>query len=78
MSRFIHVRHGGIVAVAPGPVDGDRETTALHVQGFRMANALTEAEVQLTTDEVATLARELLARLPPGQRRELVAPNDAG
>jgi hypothetical protein len=43
-----------------------------------MANALTDAEVQLTTDEVATLARELLARLPTGQRRELVASSDAG
>lgn len=78
MSTFIHVQHGGLVAVAAGPADGGQETTALHVQGFRMANALTDAEVQLTTDEVATLARELLARLPTGQRRELVASSDAG
>jgi hypothetical protein len=74
MSKLIHVRHGGIVAVAPGPAtEGERPTTALHVQGFEMANDLADAEVRLAPDEVAKLVRELMQGLPAGDRRDLVA-----
>ena len=74
MSKLIHVRHGGIVAVASGPAtEGERPTTALHVQGFEMPNDLADAEVQLAPDEVAKLVDELVERLPPGERRNLAA-----
>jgi hypothetical protein len=74
MSKLIHVRQGGIVAIAPGPSsEGDRPTTALHVQGFDLPHDLTDAEVRLAPDEVARLVRELLQRLPAGDRRDLVA-----
>ena len=74
MSKLIHVRHGGIVAVAPGPAtDGERPTTALHVQGVELLNDLADAEVRLAPDELARLVNELVERLPPGERRQLAA-----
>jgi hypothetical protein len=74
MSKLIHVRQGGIVAIAAGPsAEGQRPTTALHVQGFDLPHDLTDAEVRLAPDEVARLVRELLQRMPPSDRRDLVA-----
>jgi hypothetical protein len=74
MSKFIHVRHGGIVAVAQGPAaEGDRPTTALHVHGYESPEERADAEVQLEPDEVVHLVSELVERLPAGDRRDLMA-----
>jgi hypothetical protein len=75
MSKFIHVRHGGIVAVAQGPAaaEGDRPRTALHVHGCQTPQDRADAEVQLAPDEVAHLVSELVERLPAGDRQTLVA-----
>jgi hypothetical protein len=74
MAKLIHVRHGGIVAVAPRPaVEGEHPTTALHVQGTELANDLADAEVRLAPDEVAKLVSELVQVLPADHRQQLVA-----
>jgi hypothetical protein len=74
MSKFIHVRNGGIVAVAQGPAtEGDRPRTALHVHGYETPDDRADAEVQLAPDEVAHLVSELVERLPPGERQRLFA-----
>ena len=72
MSKLIHVRNGGIVAVAPGPMtEGEPRMTALHVQGWEMPDDLADAEVRLMPDEVAKLVRELVLGLTPADRPAL-------
>jgi hypothetical protein len=78
MSTLIHVRHGGIVAIAQAPADGQPPTTALHVQGYQLPSDLVDAEVRLAPDELARLVTELIERLPAGDRRELAAKLGAG
>jgi hypothetical protein len=72
MSKLIHIRHGGIVAVAhKTSIEGEQPMTALHVQGYDMPDDLADAEVRLTPDEVGKLVRELVQGLPPGERPDL-------
>ena len=73
MCKLIHVREGGIVAVAPGAtMRGEHPMTSLHVQGFELLR-LADAEVRLAPDEVAALISELVLGLPALSRRALIA-----